>query len=511
MILDSGGVEVLGSVLDATGGTVPFAVVTIRSSMAPHLTTLVQSDSNGEFVAPAPEGQVEVIAQAEAYSQATQRVHAPARGVRLMLAPGAEVVGRVLDAETEEPIAGLSVFARSAQDDLEVGHAVISDREGAFRMVGLSGAVWYEVAAISAAWRSSAAWMRLSVGQQSEPIVLRALRATTLTGTVLLAGEPCRDAQVVASGPVSATAYAGAKGSVRLDGLLPGRYQVLVQCPSALTHQDEVEVADEPVSRVWAVEPGLSIEGRVENARGQPVSAALVSVISVDGGVAKGGVSCVTAANGHFTCSGLSSGIYDCSVVQDRDPNREAARVSLSEGSSEPVLLRTRPSGTIRVSIKWSDAAPRPLTVMARGEAPMPIEAVSDQNGFIFRSIPLGRYGVYLDGAETSQSVDLERDEQVIELEMDVPEYALSIQGQVLDEQGLPIVDAWVSVSRSDLALTSSANNARTLTDEQGNFAVHDLALGTYALHVRTSAGEGEVPAVAAGSSGVVVHVRAQT
>lgn len=510
IILEPGGVDVVGRALDATGGPVPFALVTIRSSFARNVHALVHADSNGEFVAPAPEGVVDVVAQAEGYSQAARRVLAPARGITLMLAPGAEIVGRVVDAETEGPIAGVTVIASPSSGEVETRNAATSDGDGAFRVVGLSGLASYEVAAVSSAWRSDAVAVRLNVGQPSEPVVLRASRATTLSGTVSMAGQPCGEALVMASGRVSSFAYADAKGNVRLDGLLPGRYQVLVQCPMALAHEEEVEVAGEPLTREWAVDPGVSISGRVESANGQPVSAAVVSVSLVDGLTGEG-VSCTADANGHFTCSGLRPGVYDCSIEQDRDPNRQVVRVSLDERGAEPVLLRVRPSGTIRVSVANGGLDRWPLRVLARGEARIPIEAVVGQDGFVFRSIPLGEYEIYSDRGGASQNARVEHDQQVVELELDVPRDVLSIQGQAMDEAGFPIVDAWVSASRLDSPPTSLADEATALTDEQGNFTVHDLPRGTYVLQVRAATGVGEARAIVAGSSGVVVLVRTQT
>lgn len=510
IILEPGGVEVFGRVLDAAGGPVPLATVMVRSGTARRVTTLVKSDSNGAFVARAAEGVVDVVALAEGYSQATHRVRAPARGVTLMLSPSAEIIGRVLDAETEESIPGVSVFARSLSGDVETRHEATSDAAGAFRVIGLSGPMSYEVTAISGQWRSDAAWVTLDVGRRSQPIVLRASRATTLTGTVVLSGQPCADALVTASGRVRTAAYAEANGSVRLDGLLPGRYQVRVYCPMALTHKEEVEVANDALTRDWHVDPGLAIQGRVESAGGRPVPDAVVSVNSVHG-LGGGGVSCITGANGHFTCSGLSPGVYDCSVDQDRDPKREVVRVSLGEGAAEPVLLRTRPSGTIRVSVENYSGAPWPLRVLARGEAQLPIEAVPGRDSFVFKLLPLGNYEVYSDRGGAPQNVSVERDEQVVELELDVPSDALSIQGRALDEDGLPVIDAWVSLFPSDSTRTSRAPEAQALTDGQGNFAVHDLPQGTYVLHVRAATGVGEVRAVPAGSIGVVVLVQTQT
>jgi hypothetical protein len=75
--------------------------------------------------------------------------------------------------------------------------------------------------------------------------------------------------------------------------------------------------------------------------------------------------------------------------------------------------------------------------------------------------------------------VHLERDGQVSELQVDIPDSALSIQGRVLDEDELPIADAWVTATRSDLGVVSSPNDSRTLTDEQGSFALHELAPGS--------------------------------
>src|SRR5690606_23718646 len=199
-----------------------------------------------------------------AYSQAVRRVHAPARGVALALAPAATIVGQVIAADTEEPIAGVSVTARPAPGNEGLPSMGTSDEDGQFHVGGLIGGRSYAVNASSQHWRGNTHWVSVEVGRASEPLLIRALPAATLSGRVIRDGEPCADALVNAVGPAHASAHTTATGSVLFDGLLPGLYRFEVHCPRALPHYDDLKIGPEPTTREWHVSLGLSVNGRVE-------------------------------------------------------------------------------------------------------------------------------------------------------------------------------------------------------------------------------------------------------
>jgi hypothetical protein len=421
--LEQGGAEVLGTVVDGNGGTVPFATVTLRPQQRARDATFVISGPNGHFRASVPEGQLIVVAEADGYSQAVARARAPARGVRLVLAHGAEIVGRVVDQVTEKPVAGVAVSATPPSDDLDARRVAMSDSDGEFRIAGLPGGGYHELKASSADWYASAQSVLVNIGEVSELVQVRVSRATTVTVTVNGADDGCADGQVLIRGPSNAAAQPDAQGVARLEGLVRGFHRVDIRCPGSLPIVDTIQIGTEPIAVAWTVERGLSVSGRVQTPSGEAVSDALVSVSPLGEIGDSLAANCVSTPGGEFTCSGLIPGEYECAVEDAGDPGRERQSVTLSELSVDGVLLRTRPYGVIRVSVTGRGAEGDAYHVFARGSVVGPLEASPRGQAFVLERVPLGRYEVYVD-LPTSGSlaeVKLERDGQVIELELPAP------------------------------------------------------------------------------------------
>lgn len=510
--LPAGGAEVVGSVVDATGGAVPGALVTLRGAGAAATTTIVIAAADGRFRARVPEGEVDVVARADAYSAAAQRIRAPARQITLVLAPGAEIVGRVVDDASDEPVAGITLSARSPHATEPLPHVGISGADGEFRLSGLQGGGWYRVDAAGQRWRSDERWISVDVGQSSEPLLLRLRPATTLAGTVRRAGEPCVDALVTASGPSAQSAHSSESGQVRLEGLWPGRYQINVYCDAALPYREALEIAAHDVVREWDVDLGFAALGKVQGPRGEPVANVLVSVVPVGEPDDRLPSSCISAEDGEFTCAGLSAGEHDCFLADTANP--ELVRVSLGASApAEHVLLRARAAGTIQVSISSPGGDSGEHKVFARGSDGFVSEGAPRQGGVVFERIPLGRYEVYADLPRAGAPpvvVELERSEQVVDVDL-LAARSIAIEGRAVDETGAPVIEAWVHVSPSDTTLrTPSATYPPALTDGEGAFTIPGLTPGEFTVHVRTATGEGERRGISAGSTGVLVRVADQ-
>jgi hypothetical protein len=314
------------------------------------------------------------------------------------------------------------------------------------------------------------------------------------------------------AGPISTAAQPDRSGVAHLEGLVPGAYRISIHCPGSLPLVDAVEVGSAPAVREWTLQRGLSLSGRVETPSGVPVPGALVSVCPMGEPSDRLAVNCSTSPIGEFTCSGLSPGDYDCSVEDAGDPKRDVQRVVLSEGSLANLRLLTRPSGTIEVSVRPAHAGAVSPSVFARGPGVVPLEATPRLNGFVFERVPLGRYEVYVE-VPTSGSlaqVELEHDGEVIALELSAPP-SLSIEGRVVDESGAPFVDAWVSVSPTDvLARSATAEYPPALAGELGQFIVEGLSPGSYDLRIWNGSYEGELRGVEAGASRITAGVRDQ-
>ncbi len=506
---EPGGSEVSGIVLDAMGGSVPGASVALRGG-AQSVPTLVSSDDEGRFKANVPAGEVEILARAEAFSTAQRRVFAPATGVTLVLVAGGQIIGRVIDAD-EQPVTGLTVTARGTHDNEELRLVTKSDAAGEFRVAGVPGGGSYEVMATGPTLRSDARQVLVEIGRSSDAVLLHVQRATTLTGLVQRAGQPCRDAQVSASGPSPAATRASALGVVRFDGLLPGSYRVAIYCSEALPFFESVELGDQPLHRDWSVLPGLSVQGTVLGPGGERVENASIGCGPLSESSERPSTTCVSSADGAFTCNGLAPGDYLCAVNDRGDPDREFVHVGLKHGHATGVILHTLAHARLAVSLVPAPFDMGAFRVFARGPSGFPLQAALEHGRFSFDALPFGDYEVYVE-LPTSGALArarLGQDSQLVSLELAAPEWR-TIQGTVIDATGLPLVDGWVSASPSEpLARSSHVSDPPTLTNEHGEFTLSGLVAGAYDLQARSGGSVGERRAVAAGAGGIVVHMPA--
>jgi protocatechuate 3,4-dioxygenase beta subunit len=505
--LEPGGGAVEGSVLDASGGPIPGALIQLRSSGTTAITSAVLSEADGSFRAYAPEGSIDVVASAEAYSLATRRVRSPARGVTLALAPAASIGGKVVRADSDEPVAGVEISATAVHDPFDLRYLARSGADGTFLLEGLTGGGLFEIQVGGSGWRGASQSISIDVGRVSEPLLLSVLPATSLAGRVTVADEPCSEASVSAVGPASVNARAGASGSVQMPGLWPGRYEVDVHCPGALPHRELLVVGDEPITRHWDLSAGLSIAGRVEDPDGKPLANATVSVTPQDE-LSEAQAHCSTTAAGEFSCTGLEPGKYTCSLANAL--GADVVPVWLATESAKDILLRARGHGTIQAHTRpaaGDDSAE--LRVFARREGELAVQATNRGTGFVFERMPLGLYEVYVGlpaAAGATAIARLQRHGEVIELELEAPP-ALSIAGRALDESGMPWVDAWVIVEPSDLfARPAFTAEPPTLTGDDGEFALRGLAPGRYDLRAHSAAGAGTLQGVVAGASAVTLR-----
>jgi hypothetical protein len=126
---------------------------------------------------------------------------------------------------------------------------------------------------------------------------------------------------------------------------------------------------------------------------------------------------------------------------------------------------------------------------------------------FVFEDVRLGRYRVALASSATAGvDVALERDAQVLDVELSVPPLR-SISGNVVDERGVPVPDAWVrATSEDDFTHSREASAAPVLSDSGGAFSISGLFDGKYTLSVSSALGEATLPDVVGGTQAVVVR-----
>jgi hypothetical protein len=502
------GVTVSGHVLDALGGPVVGATVLARvSANEPPLASAI-SRQRGEFVLAVPSGPLQVEAHADAYSIALANVVGPARDISLVMAPSASIIGQVVASDTGAGVADVLVTASNASGVRMPPVSVTSGENGFFRIENVPGG-GYSLNAASARHGGGPLWVAVAVGQASDAVRLVVAPATRLTARVSVSGEPCRGGQVVLSGITRAFGRFDAGGVAFIDGVAPGSYRLLAVCRGALTRSEQVVVGNEPVERIWDLDPGLSLSGSVLDADGRAVAGAEVQVTSVAAVEASTGtaaaVRCASDEAGELSCVGLAPGVVEARVTRGGRVLGKPATVELVRGRSASVVLRLDPAGSIRASFAGSTAPASPVYV--RGEDGRAILGRVAEDVAWFEGLPLGHYEVYAGqpGVARAVGVALVEQGQVADVRLTAPRLR-SIVGRVLDEAGAPVVDAWVRAESMDRAsgVTTRAGHS-VLTDGSGSFELAALPPGEYALTASNARGEGRGLRISAGATGVTL------
>jgi hypothetical protein len=454
-------------------------------------------------------------------------------------------VGKVVFAETGEPVAGAKVSAR--MNDIftrTVGHTH-SEEDGTFRLEGIEPGTYKLAATTPELYGLSAEAVHLGLAQTSDPVVVKVHAAFSVEGKVVLAeadGEPCPAGSVElgdAERDLKARAELAPDGSALLEALQPGTYRVTVRCDGYVSGEDypEIVIADASVEgQVWEVDAGLAIRGEVVHADGTPVSG--VSVMARPKAMPDNpraqktnAFGLETDAAGAFELTGLLPGRYTLSTYSnDLPPPIPEPEIELEQGrDAEGVRIEIPATGTIRGTVRdergevlagvsitanpVSGSSARTTTTDA-GTYELPhvlagsvrLTAAGENWGDVMRAPGQS------DDEQAGERVEVAAGETV-EVDLVVASRGGRIRGQVVDADGGRLSDAFVDAQRESNSAAAQAGSARRrmgwsasfrdpiLTDVDGRFELDGLADGTYTLRAyRQGGGEGVLEGVAVGA-----------
>jgi hypothetical protein len=498
-----GGERISGHVADATGGSVGGAWVSVRTGAERGYAV---SDDDGGFELNVAPGKGKLLVHAEGYSRLERDVWVPSSDLALVLVPASSIRGRVVAAATGAPLEGVLVYA-SSSNALRVGtEPVATLSDGVFSVDDLAAGT-YALWAQSAQWRSPERAVSLAVGQTLDDLVLAAEPATHLIGGVSVESAPCSHGSIALTGPLAVAANVES-GALRIDGLLPGTYDIEVRCDGATSLEEQLLVADAPIRRDWDLDAGLSLHGSVETDGGEPVAGATVQVTPREPLADAPDARCVSDATGRFECRGLLPGDYDCALDPAWGGDSQGVRLGHAMAPSL-VRLRSLATGSIRVQLIGPEQADiAALALRARRGDGRWIEGSAAEGGFRFADLPLGDYELAFDppGVDAFHAA-LSRAGESITLAMPLPPRG-SLSGRVVDERGEPVVEAWVIARPSGLDLPPLRKSAvPALTDAAGAFAFDHLLRGRYDLEIVAASGSSSVSGIETGSPSLSIEL----
>jgi len=550
IVLHKGGVEITGTVADIAGGPIAHALVRASAGWfsSEGATPAVETDDAGAFRLWVRPGRTEVTAVADGYAKGTDSGSAPGT-FKILLTPESSLAGTVVDARTGAPMSGVRVelsggsswgFDSDSASD-------ITDDAGHFRMTRLAPGRYAAIARSPGGYGRSEGSVRVGLAQHVEGVIVKLYPAMRVTGRIVLPDakrSTCPDAWLSLHEPAAQrylTAGRDPDGSLHVDGVLPGSYEVNVWCRGFHPHDHypKVVVKDKDVLGLeWEVDDGAVIRGRVVTRSGDAVEAATVIARSTGGDARErtGWATDQSQKDGTYKLDGLQAGEFHVDVYSDKGlaPKDGWKIVLASAAATVDQELVLEDGGTIEGTV-GDDGGTAVGGVHVRahklggefewGMGQSDVRS-NDDGSFSLPNVRTGDYRVVASRGEWGQDElrkpgttdDAKQGEPAtvrpgatVHVRLVVESIAGAITGTVVDADGKPVTDAFVSASRESDAAGSqhsaiedtrwTADDRPVLTGTDGSFKLARLSPGSYTvLAQRKGGGEAFQEHVAVGS-----------
>lgn len=514
VVLRGGAVELTGTVADVNGGPVAHARVRAHAehfnpNHAPSWYPSIETDAAGAFSLWVAPGDVHVEAVADGYAFAAEDAIAPGR-VQLLLTPEGSISGTVVD-EVGVPVADATVLASW----INVQRTSRTDESGHFRIGGLVPARYDVIARAPEGYGRSGGSILVGLGSQVGGIEIRLVRAARVSGRVETeAHATCPEATVTLHDAVNDRDVAmqpGAGGLMEALGVLPGTYLVRAHCHGyfAKTRHTPVVVAREDrVGLVWTMTAGAAVRGHVRGSDGAPIEG--VDVAARLGDRSWSESSEYSLADGSYELAGLPPGTYTLTASMARVTRAE---MTFTASSSEVIErnLTLDDAALIRgVVVDTHGRAVGRLEVRANRGKRFDAVTTSANDGTFTLAVKPGSYDVVA-GPDWKHPIGEPQQAtvaaaQTATVQIVVPPRTGTIRGTVVDSEGAPVPDAYVSAWIGDGFLDAldrlTINEHPVLTAADGSFVISDLGPGTYTVEaIRRGGGETRVKGIEVGST----------
>ncbi len=499
---------------DGTPWSREFTLVLVREERLPNVARAIPrsfQDAQGAFDFPvARPGRYTLFALAA--GQATlHRAGLEPSALELQLEPGTSLRGRVLDAQSGLPIAGVTVLSEDdapAQlldfDPAELPHELAArattDEQGRFVLEHLSSGL--HTLRASAAGRSAAWSPRIDRRSAHSEIELRLGSGGTIEAEV----EPPRAGALLVASAVDysfqrpclsyALARTDALGQARFEHLPPGPFVVLSAEAQPTTDVSFTLVREGASTSVHLgpVASDHALDGRLLDQAGAPLADVDLMLQSAQGGEGLWS-SRRTDAQGRFHFDGVRSGRYSLFAG---DLGRNFVEIDRPEVGTldvvrEIVLPRGQIAGRVRVASSGGELAQAWLLVQRQEAAGWRFagKTQADAHGaWSFRNLAPGTWRViaYAQSERLapapSQPLVVDEAGEPLEVELALgPGAALELQ--LSDGQGQPVAGASIELrdGRGELWKFSPADRS----DPAGRFAVPGMPPGNWTVRVAKS------------------------
>lgn len=469
---------------DATGGPIANAAVAATSGTADepvHDLPLGQTDAAGLLLV--PEGATglgtagEVHVRADGYAQGDKAYALPG-DVRVLLLPGSQISGIVVERATGRPVVGIAV---RADDDVETQ----SDAQGRFAFHDLHAGPYRLEARGPHVFGASKVPVTVGLGRGASDVRLEVDSAFTVRGRVVDQGQPVTGAIAVEA--EGARCPVDDDGRYELRGLRPGLHDLTLRTDEAsfytLNTHVALRIVDRDVTRDIDVGRRHSLVVQIVDEAGAPVAGVLVEA-NEQSSTMLVGKAATTDAAGAVRFAGLLPGPVELTVHAGEQPRR-----TVTVPLSSPVRFVLAARGAIEGRLTTTNGAPpRRRGVRLTAEPNVSLVAMSTPDGrFSFMHLAPLAYEVQIYdqpgivtpdyGAEATISVSL-RAGEVRAVDIPLPAEDGHITGQVVDGAGHPLPDVlvWSQIAYKAFSFhTSHPGEPVSVTDPQGRFDLDGL------------------------------------
>lgn len=478
-----------GFVLDANGGAVEAAVVTVTSHDG--ILGLALSDHAGRFsVGSKPIGESTLRVVADGYAVWARRMPLDTP-VEVVLAPQACVRGSIRDWRGD-PASAAALDVIGSGLPYYSATTGFSDALGRFLMCGLHpGAHWIR----ARKERSTSERLLVQLSAAEQPDVHLVLGGeTSLDGHVRLDGLPVPGCAIDVVGPESKRVVTNEHGAFEATALLVGRYEVTAHCEGAIPETKELDSSQ----GVTGVDFELNRGGGVRVSTSPSISPDKYQVWLRCFSEQCSSRACLPEANGVFVCGGIRAGVYSAELSNEGLVLASKDNIRVANNAIAEVHLNGFTFARVKVNL-LSEQGGRvngAAVALARDDVARVLE-YRGSGPLDFGALPPGRY--HLSVGSSEKWLDLNPGTS---LDVHWRVQTGTIRGVLRDSDGLPAAETWVTATSTD-ELRSLATPVGSYTDASGAFEISDVAMDTYALSAFDGSGKLELGQAKPGDVGL--------